>query len=72
MAQRMIRRDKLNVVGTQFGLTFEDDEQVALWIEDDEIWYAVAAFHQDWLSDLQRVAWGGVQEWAKRKVEEKK
>ena len=71
-SKRMIRAHKLDVVGTMFGLTFEPDEQVTLWMEDDEIWYSVVTFHADWIGDLHRVLWGGLQEWAKRKVSGRK
>jgi hypothetical protein len=70
--KRMIRREKLDVVGDIFGLTFEDDEQITLWLEDDEIWFSVATFHQQYLSDLQSTAWEGLRAWARRKVVERK
>ena len=69
---RMIRPEKLDVRGDCFGLTFDDDEQVTLWIEDDEIFFSVATFHQTFLSDLQSTAWEGLRAWARRKVTERK
>jgi hypothetical protein len=70
--RRMIRRENLDVVGELFGLTFEDDEQVTLWVEDDEIWFSEITFSQEWLSDLQSTAWEGLRAWARRKVVERK
>lgn len=68
----MIRAHKLDVVGQCFGLTFEADDLVTLWIEDDEVWYPVSTFSADWIGDLHRVMWGGLVEWAKRKVSGRK
>lgn len=70
--KRMIRAHKLDVVGRQFGLTFEADDLVTLWLEDDEVFYEIVTFHADWIGDLHRVLWGGLQEWAKRKVSGRK
>lgn len=66
--KRMIRAEMLDVRGTMFGLTFDGEEQVTLWLEDDEIWSSVVTFHADWISDLQQVVWKSLTEWAKRKV----
>ena len=66
--KRMIRAEMLDVVGQQFGLTFDADNQVTLFVEDDEIWYSVVTFDASWIGDLHRVTWNALQEWAKRKV----
>jgi antibiotic biosynthesis monooxygenase (ABM) superfamily enzyme len=70
--QRMIRPEKLDVRGDTFGLTFDNDDEITLWIEDDELWYSVATFHQTFLSDLQSTSWEGLRAWARRKVTERK
>jgi len=70
--KRMIRAEKLDVRGDIFGLTFEDDDQITLWVEDDGLWFSQTTFHQQFLSDLQSTAWEGLRAWARRKVVNRK
>jgi hypothetical protein len=50
-----LRASDMDVVGGIWAIKFRDNDQVELFVEDDEWYHPKASFHKIWLSDLERI-----------------
>lgn len=51
-----LREGNMSVIGQLFAIRFVAENQVELYIEDDEFYFMKARFSRDWLDDLADVA----------------
>lgn len=52
-----LRESEMSVIGQLFAIRFVAENQVELYVEDDEFYFLKARFSRDWLEDLCDVAY---------------